>query len=254
MTAEDLFSGSRLKIKRANKHISDLNDALDGFIQTDFYSLAVNKDVDTGKQVLRIKFLKPIPESVPLILGDAVHNLRTSLDFVASTIVRIANGTGDYVKFPIRETRQKVEGAIKGGEIQMAPPSVIAAIIDQIKPYRGGNDPLYGLHELDIADKHLFLVPVISLATIRGVDIDFGAVRMPITVIIGSDSEIRVESLPDRVLEVKNSGTATFKVIFGEGHPFQLEPVIQTLYQLSQLVSGCVDTIAQAYISLATHF
>ena len=35
----DLFRGSKLKIKRANRHIDELNEALNAFVETDFYTL-----------------------------------------------------------------------------------------------------------------------------------------------------------------------------------------------------------------------
>src|ERR1019366_9034401 len=112
------------------------------------------------------------------ILGDALHNLRTSLDFVATEITSVANKSVRYSKFPFRETRAEVVAAINGGLVKAAPPSVISTILDEVKPYKGGNDTLYALHDLDITDKHLLIVPTIAIATVSGVDLKYGGIKM----------------------------------------------------------------------------
>jgi hypothetical protein len=44
-------------------------------------------------------------------------------------------------------------------------------ILDDIRPYKkGGDSTLCALHELDIMDKHKLLVPVVSQATVSGLD------------------------------------------------------------------------------------
>jgi hypothetical protein len=245
----DLFHGSKLKIERANQHILELNAALNEFGGTDFYSLRVEEDPHTSNRVLKFGITKPLPERVPLMIGDALHNLRTALDFIASELVRRANGPMKYIKFPVRETREEVEGALRHGEIRVTHPSVIAAILDEVKPYKGGNDALCALHDLDIADKHLLLIPVVSVAALKHVNAKVGSnvfEDCTFTVVGGRDSNIL--AMP-KEFEIQCQGQPAFTIVFGEGQPLEGQPVVPALHQLAQLASGIVQTIEKAYTS-----
>jgi len=245
----DLFRGSRLKIKRANQHIDELNAALNAFVETDFCSLAVEKDSDTGEHVLQFRMTTPIPDCVPLILGDAVHNLRASLDFVVSEIIHRANGSRRYIKFPIRDTKQEVEAAVKGGAIKVASQSVISAIVDEVKPYKGGNDPLCAIHEMDITDKHLLLLPVISVAALTNVALVVGGIEMEdCTFEVAGGTVLRIMAGLPGEAEFKNHGKPAFAVRFAQGQPFEGKEIIPALVSFSQIVSSSVDDIENAFV------
>lgn len=244
-----LFRDARLKIKRANQHIEDLNNVLSSFLDTDFYDLSVKNDPDSGERFLQYS-ASPIPENAALIVGDAIHNLRTSLDFVASDVVCKANGSTRYTRFPFGNSRKEVESAIKGGSIKVASASVISAILDQIKPYKGGDDALWGLHSLDIMDKHLLVIPALAFISLAHVDLKWGGFEMiDCSYLAEAGCKIRMAGGPADELHITNKGNPSVEVVFGQGQPFQMEPVIPVLHQLSQLVSRCVDAISEAYLA-----
>jgi hypothetical protein len=115
MPISDLFSGARLKIKRADQHIDELNAELTAFVKTDFCEFFVEPDPASKRPILKFHQTVPTPESIPLIIGDILHNLRTSLDYVASEIVRRANGPTRYIKFPfaVRERKWKLPSRVE---------------------------------------------------------------------------------------------------------------------------------------------
>lgn len=247
-----LFNASKLKIKRANHHINDLQLALETFLKSDFYRLSIKKDPNGGNNVLEFKSTREMPWMIPLIIGDAIHNLRAALDLMTCEIVTMANQIPDkYTKFPFRETRQELESAIPGGKIKFAPQTIIDLITDTIKPYKGGNNPLYALNDLDIIDKHKLLIPTISVTSLVGVSIvDSGGNRFyDITLRVGQGGTLHPISTPHNI-NITNNGQPTFNVFFDKGQVFEGQPVIPTLHQLSQLVSGIVQTIAKAYLTL----
>jgi len=248
----DLFYGSRQKIKRANKHIVDLDEGFVNFIDSDFCSLGLQEDPNTGEYYLECA-AKPMPESVPLVLGDAIHNLRTSLDLAVSEITRRAKQSVAHVKFPFRETREEVIAAINGGFIKAAPASVISVIVDQIKPYKGGNDPLCSLHALDVKDKHHLIVPTISIVRLDGVSLVLHKtmVMKNCSYIVEAGYKIRlaVGRVTPVDLDIQDKGKPTAEIQFRQGEPFETESVIRTLHQLSDLVTGCIDAIEEAYLS-----
>lgn len=248
------FDDARLKVERAKQHIRDLDDALKSFLSNSRHSLAIDQNPDTAEESLRVKDIGPAPRATALIIGDAVHNLRVSLDFCACQIAVASGATSAYVKFPFYATRKELEGAVMGGKMKAAPPSVIDLIVNEIKPYRGGNDALFGLHDLDIIDKHILLMPIVSLLGFWqfSVELGGGIELSNCTVIVQQEGALismagRIPGI-DGCSEIKDQGKPILSVLFGPGQPFQGEPVIQTLYKLSQLVSGYIDAIEKAYI------
>ncbi len=167
-----MFEAPRLKIKWAKKHIADLDAALWQFIHADFCGLSIDKDPKTGNNVLKYAIHTPIPDEVPLMIGDAIHNLRAALDLMACEIIsRAGKSPSQYARFPFGKNRDDLKNFLNGAEIKFAGPDIVSLILDVIKAYRdGGNEPLYALHALDITDKHKLLIPVITVARLDNVN------------------------------------------------------------------------------------
>ena len=53
------------------------------------------------------------------------------------------------LSFPISETREKLEKVIENGRIKSLGSDIVDLFLDTIKPYKGGNDPLCALHDLE---------------------------------------------------------------------------------------------------------
>jgi hypothetical protein len=147
----------RGKIERAEEHIEDLLIACGAFLKSGGYSTVAYEDAETGDRVINLRIIESPPNSISLILGDAIHNLRTSLDYLARQLVEAGGGTpNDETAFPIFYNRKNFEAKFMGkisGASQQA-----VNLIQILKPYKGGNDALWKLHRLDIIDKHRLLV------------------------------------------------------------------------------------------------
>lgn len=87
MSLPGQFCGPRLKIERAKQHIADLHSSICAFATTDFCSLDVNQEVETGKYCLKVAVKEPLPHEFALIIGDAVHNLKSALDITVNEVV-----------------------------------------------------------------------------------------------------------------------------------------------------------------------
>src|SRR5689334_19456648 len=119
------FVGPKLKIERAQKHIRDLDERFTIFAQSDFYSLRVNEDEESGDSILQLEHTEPIPDDFALITGDALLNLRSALDLLVSDVVYYGLGTRPKkLYFPIRESYKDLKGIVKTGEIQQANPAI----------------------------------------------------------------------------------------------------------------------------------
>lgn len=154
----------RLKIDWAKKHL----DALDAEIHrwtsgppNPRRLHRIRNGVPPTEFRAEFRFDPPIPDTVPMLIGDAVHNLRSALDHLACALadleVTTTSETGQSdIEFPIyiSETKFNAKGA---GRIVKLSPSAQNEI-KSLQPYQAGDDArfqlLWALHRLDIIDKH----------------------------------------------------------------------------------------------------
>ncbi len=129
-------------------------------------------DVNTRKHTLTLRVLQqPTDPIFPLLIGDAVHNMRQGLDHLAYQLATRVHGhdppkNAETTMWPIRDTPTKLSGAIPNdvGSKKRMPPGMYAAI-EGFQPYNGRDGLLLGaLHTLDNRDKHRFLPVVAGLA------------------------------------------------------------------------------------------
>lgn len=244
-----VFRGTKLKIERANQHIGELASALRFYLQTDFYRLSIEKNAE-GSDVLTLETVGTLPPQVPLIIGDALHNLHSALDHLAYEIVASTGRTPSrQLFFPFAGSRDELIETLHDGEIEAAAGrALIDLIVDTVRPYKGGNDALYGLHRIDIVDKHKLLVPLVSIAALRNVsgEDSNGSRFQGMTLMVGEGGKLNAIAMSG-TMKITDYGVPAFAVMFGKGEAFEGDPVIPTLHQLTQLVSGVVDTIEKSY-------
>jgi hypothetical protein len=110
--------------------------------------------------------LRPVPPEIALITGDAVHNLRSALDHLIRQLL-IANRKDpeEYPRsaFPVWRSEADYEAGRPGDAEGISKPAL--DILDRLKPYKGGNDALWRLRQLDVVDKHRLLLAVGSANT-----------------------------------------------------------------------------------------
>ncbi len=164
MTAHERLASARLKIERAQKHISDVEAEVLTFVQTNPYRIKAKKYVHAG-QVLKGEYVlyrvDPVPSVISVMTGDALHNLRSALDHLAYQLFLIGTPAGRswrHVYFPIYESVEEYR-AKKGRRVKGMRKDAIESI-DALKPYRGGNEVLWHLHELNNTDKHRLVLTV----------------------------------------------------------------------------------------------
>lgn len=157
------FEAPRLKLNRARSHIGELQNEVRAYLLSEPFNMEI---VDAPTFTNGKKWLVHLHHEVPLylspIIGDVIHNLRTSLDLLACELVR-ANGKSDKgVHFPFADSAAALSEAIKDKNMHRAKPAVIA-LINQVQPYTGGNHALRAIHDLDVMDKHQALIPVLDI-------------------------------------------------------------------------------------------
>lgn len=239
--ALDHFAASRLKTKRAEKHIADIEALLSNFIKSDFYTVSIEKDARQGTNKLRFDIVEAFPfYDAALLVGDVLHNLRSALDVLYYGTV---HGPSNWTRFPIRDTREELITALGAAlKKQQIGNAVHDLILDTIKPYNTGNYTLWALDDLNIRDKHQLLIPVVKYLRFDGVRLEDDQQR-PVNehIFYMMDASSRIRLPDDLNITLKDKGRASGAIIFDFGTAFQTEPVIPTLHGIAIEVSRTIE-------------
>lgn len=170
-----------LKLRRAEEHIDVLDTEIQTFLAGEPY--AAYRSLERGglEHVIFWSRYKEPPPRLGLIAGDAIHNIRSSLDHMVVALAKFgASASGQTIseqderrlQFPITMSPEEFEKQVRRQAIARVPPPA-AAIIEQRQPYLAVSQwpkrfPLYEISQFDNADKHRTLtVALLSTSIVR---------------------------------------------------------------------------------------
>jgi hypothetical protein len=178
------FRSSWLKLARGKQHVEVLKGKIDAFNLERPYERVIEANPEEPSYLdWKARLIKPIPDGLPEIIGDAAFNLRAALDHAIYGFA-IAGGRTKprEAYFPISGSSTAFEPNLKGRCRDV--PQEIYPIIRMFKPYKGGNDLLWALNEVCLRDKHILLTP-----TCNGAVVNKGS-------LVGNPAEIRFPANP----------------------------------------------------------
>ena len=226
------FSGPYLKTERAEHHILQLKDIFSAHIDRNKKAMIPKYNRKPRKAAV---IGSKLPRHTSTILGDALHNLRAALEHAYCILVEANGGTVNrYVRFPFTEngTRQDLEGSVNGHAKAGHGPSaqVIEFIFEEIQPFPGGKgEDLLKLHILDIADKHMILLPTQQRTFIEKLEFPGGGGIFGISFITDGDHDaVQIDGVP----KDGTNNKASFEICFGDGQPFEGQHIIPMLEHL----------------------
>jgi|HubBroStandDraft_6_1064221.scaffolds.fasta_scaffold423173_2 hypothetical protein len=246
----DRFGAARLKVERAKRHIADLSSIVSAL--PDAYVSTVESDPETGAQF--VKFTPPNVEKIAvnmaLIIGDAVHNLRTAVEYsyLGAIERHIPDILDHWTKFPIYESAAELESALKGRGIDALCPPLFHRIVTGIRPYDvGGNGLIKLLHDLDVSDKHWLLIPLLQVGTVTDIVVEDeqGHRVMGNTYPIVGSGPYTV-AFPRRY-RIMNGGKLAVQVVFDKVGPIALirgQAVVSLLEDFSRIASHIVQALS----------
>ncbi|HBQ3760065.1 hypothetical protein MWG98_09065 [Klebsiella quasipneumoniae] len=240
----DIFAAPKLKIERAKRHIRDLNNEIVSFTRKNPFKVVVEGDAFEYDYIIRVK--EEIPEDISCYIGDIIHNLRAALDLLACDLVRRAGGSTNGVYFPFASGADELEAAIVKRKIGRAGQDIVS-IIRAMKPYTGGNKYLRAIHDLDIADKHLALIPVATYVGLNNFRITgeqginsmlVGKIRIsPV-----QDGQCIITTPAASNIKLGQQLNAIIEITFADGQPLSGEPVFEALEKLIHLTDGIINS------------
>ena len=163
------FGGVDMKVARAEYHVESIGSAIRDFFKDDFKIPQAQGYIDLDKewQVFCWAGLKPFPAEWGVMLGDAVHNLRSGLDHLMWQLVDACPGDspGNHTQFPVSDTKAKWRDDIDERCKNRGPPPTHGLsqeafdFVKSFQPFASGNKGKIGkrikrLHHISNTDKH----------------------------------------------------------------------------------------------------
>jgi hypothetical protein len=137
-----------VKTERAKKHLFDVEQAA-----SEARDNVISFFVDSEGNLVGPEPSRAISIDLVTAAGDMIHNLRSALDHLAWQLAHWERTIPDSMCcFPIAASLSEYESKKIRHVAGMSPEAKKA--IDDLRPYKGGNEPLWRIHYLDIVDKH----------------------------------------------------------------------------------------------------
>ncbi|HEV2400607.1 MAG TPA: hypothetical protein VGS27_26955 [Candidatus Sulfotelmatobacter sp.] len=260
------ITSAKAKVEWAYEHIKQLQLQRLGFLNTHPYKFTANYDPQTQELVYYLIEVRDAPLDMSLTSSDILHNLRSALDNLVWSFSDPAK-RGGRTCFPIYDPEKtdqaSVDGKIEGLCVTGR------KIIEDLKPYKGGNELLWQLHQLNLRDKHRLLVPVAaSLAAFNigkhTAHVQYGTetllMRSPkggFRARIAQDAYIpphcpRCPLKAGDILLVDPPGTKVdknidfrFEIAFHEPGIIEAEPILKAVYEMHYAVAEIVGFFAE---------
>ena len=257
MSVKNIISGPISKIKRANRHIDELRQRTTP-LDRSLYEITNGKEYETVLHMYPTKFdvtYRPkenIPETLAAIIGDSVGNVRAALDHLASGIVR-EWGTPSQgpLYFPLAPRKDLVSHTGLAA-IEQALPGSEKLLLDQIRPSNGPNEHFWDFYTLNKDDKHNFFIPTVVAVTVDNINARIGTNTWT-NCAVGFDAARPAKLFrSDLPISISDNFETTVDVKFGKGTPFENEPVIPTLLQISQVVMETINAFERLMIASKT--
>jgi len=158
MTNTITLTGINAKLARAETNLGCFYGEWERFLREKPYRFPGQFEAQESAYVFRAQFLKEPPTMIGVILGEFVHNLRSTLDQLVWQLALLNGIEPSGTQFPIVSAHKgwptrRVEGWIKGVS------SKHGAIIESFQPYHPGREPLKWLGDLSNVDKHRVVHP-----------------------------------------------------------------------------------------------
>ena len=174
------MSDHREKLAWARQHLVVINKTFWTFLEDqDVCSLVVEHDAKERHYRVSVRVIKNIPGEWGMMVGDTVHNLRSSLDAITYAVVaKYAPAlTLDEIKqiqFLVVDWPADWKKCIAHGQRKRWHPRLVAEM-ERLQPYFGGHGtgqhPLAAIRELSNIDKHRHIVT--TLTTLDSIDLFF---------------------------------------------------------------------------------
>ncbi len=250
------LDGARENLEWAKKHILDLEAAVAEFLESEPYKPRL--DLDWKKREASKKFVltHPIPRPIYFLARDAIVAVRNPLDLMTCELAVKNARSKSGVGFPVADSANEFGKTVpqRGIEKLSAPAQ---AFIQGLKPYQGGDDLLWAIHNINKSDKHRELVVIgmsgggtTGLFEVRGTgyidSLEVGAGEWnPI------DESMEVTRFPMtpgiQFPDIYDNRKPVFNIAFREMGPIKYRPIVDFITEARTRVSDIIADAARLF-------
>ena len=251
------ITGSRLKVKRAGKHLNELERKVQAFLDRhpDEFTRQLDPD-DLDYLIYEIPPNPAPPSTFGPVFGDVVHNLRSALDHIAWNLALLnLQGSSQepykFTAFPIilDTTTDSVRRFCR--LCQHVLPAAIPYIVD-LQPYHRGKPTSHELAILDAlwnADKHRVNITIPGrqyVPEFRGPGgwvktLDDGTRLMRVTVASNPEQNLEPHIRSKVLFEIPNTGERVDLGLLGDIYEMVNSDVIPRFTRFLPESAGIVD-------------
>lgn len=207
------LNGALIKYDRGVKHHADVAAIANKFREggATLYSEGEKPDI-----IYRVRLGEGPPAELGAIIGDFLHNMRSSLDLVACCLVQHYEPTASLVQvqFPIGDLTKALPANERKRLANLAP---VIQIVEEIRVRYP--DALAALQVLSNQDKHRLMTTAATRAQVALVDVDAAANTAKL--IVTPDNDLEIWSRP-----LKDGDKIAFGQLPGAGIGFTLALVV----------------------------
>jgi hypothetical protein len=129
------------KLFRAQEHLNELQTEIQKYYQSDPAKVVRKPEGPSDQFIPEMVAGVPIPKRIPLIIGDFLQNLRSSLDYLVWELVTAAKNTPNHNNmFPICATPEAFKAQIARHRLHGVPADAVAEI-ETLQPYHSEGGP-----------------------------------------------------------------------------------------------------------------
>ncbi len=236
------LSGPRLKLARAKHHIRDLESLFDAFVSDNPHRIEIEAN-DEGIRIVG-KFDRPIPVETSAIIGDAIHNIRASLDHLVAAAVRSNRGEPTrFNGFPFYKEKTGFDGGVANKLAGCT--DAFITYIKNLEPYPGGyGEGAYNISEMDNLDKHITLLPTIAVSSLKNITITYPDGTRMLTIgelNLSGDGHMDALHAGGKGLKFEADTQPTFAVRFKRDDVDTEPEVIDFLQKMRQIASDIIE-------------
>jgi hypothetical protein len=242
------LSDARQKLNRAGHHIAHLDAWINGRLNADYYRLTIEPE-NGDRLSYNFQSLHDLGRDAEAIIGDAIGNLRSTLDYIVAALVLPITGKCKDTGFPFANDANGFAGEVRAQRcFGLLPKTLQNAIIDNVQAYKGGKgEPLWALNQLRNIDKHRLLITTFRLASITVSFQDVNRNHGTIQVGVAEGQKAGVINAPMGHVQLTSKPQPIFEITINEPPFIERTEALAFLQTCADQVERVLKTVEAAF-------
>jgi hypothetical protein len=144
----------------ARNQLPILEQEFKSWFESSPYSIVEDLHPEMGSKFFKLQVHRKLPNITNAGVGAVINSIRTALDLLASALAVRNGAPNSNCSFPIYMTPEDFTDAKNVAQRTTWLSAAHRQIVDELKPYHGGNELLFALDQLDALRKRKRLIDI----------------------------------------------------------------------------------------------